>query len=201
MVAKGLLFLGSGHLFPLRYKRSCYDVALETQCKAGILWKLPLERIGLSKILGRLFLLSEFWLNSVLNKGNNHSKTVAQDQEHTTLTRGSCYTHLLQQSALKKAGSSKAKLSTWQTEHFFLIRKKIRIVLKKPINSHQTDERLTRSAMHKDSNFSGRIRSAQMILYTLDLVTFKRTAGLEQLSFSSTQTKKARLYCLYRLPI
>ena len=201
MVTKGLLFLRSGHLFPLRYKRSCYDVALETQCKAGILWKLPLERIGLSKILGRLFLLSEFWLNSVLNKGNNHSKTVAQDQEHTTLTRGSCYTHLLQQSALKKAGSSKAKLSTWQTEHFFLIRKKIRIVLKKPINSHQTDERLTRSAMHKDSNFSGRIRSAQMILYTLDLVTFKRTAGLEQLSFSSTQTKKARLYCLYRLPI
>ena len=163
--------------------------------------KLPLEQIGLIKILGRLFLLSEVWLNSVLNKGNNHSKTVAQDQEHTTLTRGSCYTHLLQQSALKKAGSSKAKLSTWQTEHFFLIRKKIRIVLKKPINSHQTDERLTRSAMHKDSNFSGRIRSAQMILYTLDLVTFKRTAGLEQLSFSSTQTKKARLYCLYRLPI
>ena len=198
MVAKGLLFLGSGHLFPLRYKRSCYDVALETQCKAGILWKLPLERIGLSKILGRLFLLSEFWLNSVLNKGNNHSKTVAQDQEHTTLTRASCYTHLLQQSALKKAGSSKAKLSTWQTEHFFLIRKKIRIVLKKPINSHQTDERLTRSAMHKDSNFSGRIRSAQMIPYTLDLVTFTRTAGLEQLSFSSTQKKKARLY---RFPI
>lgn len=200
MVTKGLLFLGSGHLFPLRYKRSCYYVALETQCKAGIFWKLPLERIGLSKILGRLFLLSEFWLNSVLNKGNNHSKTVAQDQEHTTLTRGSCYTHLLQQSALKKAGSSKAKLGSWQTKHFFFLirKKKIRIVLKKPINSHQTDERLTRSAMHKDSNFSGRIRSAQMIPYTLDLVTFKRTAGLEQLSFSSTQKKKARLY---RFPI
>ena len=185
---------------PLRCKRSCYDVALETQCKAGISWKLPLERIGLIKILGRLFLLSEFWLNSVLNKGNNHSKTVAQDQEHTTLTRVSCYTRLLEQSALKKAGSSKAKLGTWQTKHFFLIRKKkrIRIVLKKPINSHQIDERLTRSARHKDNNFSGRIRSVQMILYTLDLVTFKRTAGLEQLSFSSTQKKKARLY---RFPI
>lgn len=200
MVTKGLLFLRSGHFFPLRYKRSCYYVALETQCKAGIFWKLPLERIGLSKILGRLFLLSEFWLNSVLNKGNNHSKTVAQDQEHTTLTRGSCYTHLLQQSALKKAGSSKAKLGSWQTKHFFFLirKKKIRIVLKKPINSHQTDERLTRSAMHKDSNFSGRIRSAQVIPYTLDLVTFKRTAELEQLSFSSTQKKKARLY---RFPI
>lgn len=60
MVTKGLLFLGSGHLFPLRYKRSCYDVALETQCKAGISGKLPLEQIGLIKILGRLFLLSEF---------------------------------------------------------------------------------------------------------------------------------------------
>ena len=81
---------------------------------------------------------------------------------------------------------------------FFNKKNKIRIVLKKPINSHQTDERLTRSAMHKDSNFSGRIRSAQMIPYTLDLVTFKRTAGLEQLSFSSTQKKKARLY---RFPI
>lgn len=87
---------------------------------------------------------------------------------------------------------------TNQTFFFNKKKKRIRIVLKKPINSHQIDERLTRSARHKDNNFSGRIRSVQMILYTLDLVTFKRTAGLEQLSFSSTQKKKARLY---RFPI
>lgn len=78
------------------------------------------------------------------------------------------------------------------TNRTFLFNKKnIRIVLKKPINSHQTDERLTRSAMHKDSNFSGRIRSAQMILYTLDLVTFK---GLQDWSnLVSVQHKRRKL--------